>query len=98
MSGDLILETRDLTKEFEGFVAVSNVNLKVKRGAIHALIGLNGAGKTTVFNLLTKFHVPTRGRMPAIGWPEFRRTASWRMRHCQPMKWSREADQIASAV
>lgn len=63
MSGDLILETRDLTKEFEGFVAVSNVNLKVKRGVIHALIGPNGAGKTTVFNLLTKFHIPTSGRI-----------------------------------
>lgn len=63
MSGDLILETRDLTKEFEGFIAVNNVNLKVKRGAIHALIGPNGAGKTTVFNLLTKFHAPTSGRI-----------------------------------
>jgi branched-chain amino acid transport system ATP-binding protein len=61
MNADLILETRDLTKEFEGFVAVNNVNLKVKRGTIHALIGPNGAGKTTVFNLLTKFHTPTRG-------------------------------------
>lgn len=63
MSGDVILETRDLTKEFEGFIAVNNVNLQVKRGAVHALIGPNGAGKTTVFNLLTKFHVPTRGRI-----------------------------------
>ena len=61
MSQDIILETRDLTKEFKGFVAVSGVNLKVRRGTIHALIGPNGAGKTTVFNLLTKFLSPTRG-------------------------------------
>ncbi|HYC36567.1 MAG TPA: ABC transporter ATP-binding protein [Usitatibacter sp.] len=61
MSGDIILETRGLTKEFKGFVAVDNVDLKVRRGAIHALIGPNGAGKTTTFNLLTKFLPATRG-------------------------------------
>jgi branched-chain amino acid transport system ATP-binding protein len=58
---DTILETRGLTKEFKGFVAVSNVDLKVRRGTIHALIGPNGAGKTTTFNLLTHFHEPTAG-------------------------------------
>jgi branched-chain amino acid transport system ATP-binding protein len=58
---DIILETRGLTKEFKGFVAVSDVSLKVVRGSIHALIGPNGAGKTTCFNLLTKFLTPTRG-------------------------------------
>jgi branched-chain amino acid transport system ATP-binding protein len=58
---DTILETEGLTKEFRGFVAVSNVNLRVLRGSIHALIGPNGAGKTTCFNLLTKFLPPTRG-------------------------------------
>lgn len=63
MAEELILETRGLTKEFEGFVAVSNVDLKIERGTIHALIGPNGAGKTTVFNLLTKFHIPTRGQI-----------------------------------
>jgi branched-chain amino acid transport system ATP-binding protein len=61
MSGDIILETRGLTKEFKGFVAVDRVDLKVRRGAIHALIGPNGAGKTTTFNLLTKFLQPTAG-------------------------------------
>jgi branched-chain amino acid transport system ATP-binding protein len=42
--GDFILETRALTKEFKGFVAVNQVHLKVRRGSIHALIGPNGAG------------------------------------------------------
>ncbi len=60
-NNDTILETRGLTKEFKGFAAVSNVDLKVRRGSIHALIGPNGAGKTTVFNLLTHFHEPTAG-------------------------------------
>jgi branched-chain amino acid transport system ATP-binding protein len=63
MSGELLLETRDLTKDFNGFVAVSGVSLRVRRGSIHALIGPNGAGKTTVFNLLTKFVAPTSGHI-----------------------------------
>ncbi|MDD2880860.1 MAG: ABC transporter ATP-binding protein [Rhodoferax sp.] len=61
MSETFILETRGLTKEFKGFVAVNHVDLKVQRGHIHALIGPNGAGKTTFFNLLTKFLQPTKG-------------------------------------
>ncbi len=63
MSDDRILETRQLTKEFKGFVAVKDVNLSVQRGTIHALIGPNGAGKTTCFNLLTHFLTPTRGQI-----------------------------------
>ena len=60
---DTILETRGLTKEFRGFTAVGNVNLRVRRGSIHALIGPNGAGKTTCFNLLTKFLEPSAGKI-----------------------------------
>jgi branched-chain amino acid transport system ATP-binding protein len=63
MADDVILETRGLTKEFKGFVAVKDVGLKVRRGTIHALIGPNGAGKTTCFNLLTHFLTPTRGHI-----------------------------------
>jgi len=61
--GEYILETRQMTKEFKGFVAVNKVDLKVRRGHIHALIGPNGAGKTTCFNLLTKFLTPTSGQI-----------------------------------
>jgi branched-chain amino acid transport system ATP-binding protein len=63
VSDDLILETRALSKEFKGFVAVDKVNLRVRRGTIHALIGPNGAGKTTCFNLLTKFIAPSSGQI-----------------------------------
>jgi branched-chain amino acid transport system ATP-binding protein len=59
--GETILETRNLVKEFRGFVAVDGVSLGVRRGEIHALIGPNGAGKTTFFNLLTKFLQPSAG-------------------------------------
>lgn len=60
---DIILETRGLTREFKGFIAVSQVDLRVRRGHIHALIGPNGAGKTTCFNLLTKFIAPSAGQI-----------------------------------
>jgi branched-chain amino acid transport system ATP-binding protein len=60
---ETILETKNLIKEFMGFVAVNDVSLRVKRFEIHALIGPNGAGKTTVFNLLTKFLQPTSGNI-----------------------------------
>lgn len=64
---DIVLRTRGLTREFNGFVAVSGVDLAVRRGSIHALIGPNGAGKTTMFNLLTKFLAPTRGTIEYDG-------------------------------
>jgi branched-chain amino acid transport system ATP-binding protein len=63
MADNCILETSGLVKEFKGFRAVNDVNLKVQRGHIHALIGPNGAGKTTVFNLLSKFLIPTAGKI-----------------------------------
>jgi branched-chain amino acid transport system ATP-binding protein len=56
-----ILETSNLVKDFNGFVAVDGVSIRVRGGEIHALIGPNGAGKTTFFNLLTKFLQPTSG-------------------------------------
>ncbi|MFY0577092.1 ABC transporter ATP-binding protein [Cystobacter fuscus] len=61
MADEVLLETRGLTKEFAGFVAVKGVDLRVRRGTIHALIGPNGAGKTTCFNLLTRFLPSSRG-------------------------------------
>jgi len=63
MSSDYVLETQGLTREFAGFFAVKDVNLKVRANTIHAMIGPNGAGKTTVFNLLTKFLTPSAGRI-----------------------------------
>jgi branched-chain amino acid transport system ATP-binding protein len=60
---DPILETRGLGRDFRGFTAVQEVDLRVARGSIHALIGPNGAGKTTCFNLLTRFLEPSRGQI-----------------------------------
>ena len=61
MSQDYILEARGLSKQFRGFYAVKDVDLRVQRHSVHALIGPNGAGKTTCFNLLTTFLKPSAG-------------------------------------
>ena len=50
---DIILEMKNITKEFPGVKALDTVNLKVKRGTIHALVGENGAGKSTLMNVLS---------------------------------------------
>jgi branched-chain amino acid transport system ATP-binding protein len=64
---EVILETRGLSKEFRGFIAVKRVDLRVARGTIHALIGPNGAGKTTCFNLLTRFLPASSGTITYKG-------------------------------
>lgn len=50
---DNILEMQNITKEFPGVKALSNVNFKVKRGEIHCLVGENGAGKSTLMKVLS---------------------------------------------
>jgi branched-chain amino acid transport system permease protein len=69
MTTDIILETKNLTKDFSGFVAVNDVNLRVARGSIHALIGPNGAGKTTLFNVISGVLPPSAGHMRLFGAP-----------------------------
>jgi branched-chain amino acid transport system ATP-binding protein len=56
-----LLEVKDLTKSFGGLVAVNNVSFEVEKGSIRALIGPNGSGKTTVFNLITSILSPDNG-------------------------------------
>jgi ABC-type branched-subunit amino acid transport system ATPase component len=56
-----ILTTSNLTKDFGGLRAVDNVDLKVKLGEIHALVGPNGSGKTTILNLLSGIYRPSIG-------------------------------------
>ncbi|MER5924248.1 ABC transporter ATP-binding protein [Streptomyces mirabilis] len=62
-----ILVTQGLSKEFQGFRAVSAVDLRVTEGTVHALVGPNGAGKTTLFNLLTGFLRPSGGCITFAG-------------------------------
>ena len=58
-----LLEVKNLTKEFDGLVAVDNFSFSIARGSINALIGPNGSGKTTVFNLITGFLRAQKGEV-----------------------------------
>jgi branched-chain amino acid transport system ATP-binding protein len=62
-----ILEAVNITKQFGGLTAVSNVNLAVPERSIVSIIGPNGAGKTTFFNMLTGFYKPTVGEIDFAG-------------------------------
>ena len=58
-----MLEAREVTKSFGGFMALSSVSFSVPPGSISAIIGPNGAGKTTLFNVLTGHLEPDKGRV-----------------------------------
>ena len=58
-----LLNVKDLTKNFGGLAAVSNVNLTLDNNELIGLIGPNGAGKTTLFNLLTGVYEPSEGEV-----------------------------------
>lgn len=63
MDGPIILETKNLRKEFGALIAVDDVNLQVQANTVHSIIGPNGAGKTTLFNLLSSAFEPTTGKV-----------------------------------
>ena len=58
-----ILETQQLRREFGALVAVDDVSIKIEAGTLHSVIGPNGAGTTTLFNLLSGTLKPTSGRV-----------------------------------
>ncbi|MEA4945039.1 MAG: ABC transporter ATP-binding protein [Propionicimonas sp.] len=66
---NVLLDARDVTMQFGGLTAVSEVSLTVNTGEIIGLIGPNGAGKTTFFNCLTGLYRPTRGVVHFDGEP-----------------------------
>ena len=67
MTGELLLQTAALRKEFGGLVAVNDADFTIPQGSIVALIGPNGAGKTTFFNMLTGVYKPTSGVVELLG-------------------------------
>ncbi len=62
-----VLHLDNVTMQFGGVVAASDVCMDVYEGEIVALIGPNGAGKTTVFNVITGVYAPTNGRVTLRG-------------------------------
>ena len=58
-----IIETKNLTKKYNGFFAVKNLNLKIRKGEVFGFLGPNGAGKTTSIKMLTGILKPTKGEI-----------------------------------
>jgi branched-chain amino acid transport system permease protein len=67
VGGDIVLEVKGLSKHFGGLKAVDNVDIAVKRGGVHALIGPNGSGKTTTLNVLSGLYKATSGSIMLDG-------------------------------
>jgi ABC-2 type transport system ATP-binding protein len=53
MSSENAIEVTDLTKHYDGILAVDNITFEAKKGEIFGFLGPNGAGKTTAIKLLT---------------------------------------------
>ena len=60
---DYILELKGITKIFPGVKALDNVHFQLKKGEIHALMGENGAGKSTFIKVITGVHIPEEGEI-----------------------------------
>jgi ABC-type uncharacterized transport system ATPase subunit len=72
-----LLEIEGLRKDFGGLAAVDGVDFALEEGALHALVGPNGCGKSTLFNLITGALAPSGGRVrfaeqDITGWPTHR--------------------------
>ena len=65
---ETIVETRNLTKQYGRFTALSDLNLSIERGAIHGFIGPNGAGKTTTMRILATLLEPSAGQAWVSGY------------------------------
>lgn len=63
----MVLELNNITKNFGGISALTDVSFKINEGEIFGLIGPNGAGKTTMFNIITNMFLPTSGEISFLG-------------------------------
>ena len=63
----MLLEVKNLTKNFAGLTAVNNVSLNVREGEILAIVGPNGAGKSVLFGLISGLLRPTSGQIQLRG-------------------------------
>ncbi len=67
MSNNIVIKTENLFKTFEGKEIIRHCNMTVQQGSIYGFLGANGAGKTTVFKMLTGLLIPTAGKAEVLG-------------------------------
>ncbi|MES2751115.1 MAG: branched-chain amino acid ABC transporter ATP-binding protein/permease [Pseudomonadota bacterium] len=101
--GDMVLEVTGLSKHFGGLKAVDNVDLQVRRGGVHALIGPNGSGKTTTLNMLSGLYKTTSGKIVLDGtdvtdMPAHQRTAAGLGRTFQNIRLFRSMTALENVV
>ncbi len=78
--GENVIETFNLTKKYDRFIAVNNLNLRVQHGEVFGLLGPNGAGKTTTILMLLGLTDPTSGKVSVLGMDPSRKTLSVKSR------------------
>jgi len=101
--GDMVLEVTGLSKHFGGLKAVDQVDLSVRRGGVHALIGPNGSGKTTTLNMLSGLYKTTAGKIVLDGtdvtdMPAHERTAAGLGRTFQNIRLFRSMTALENVV
>jgi inositol transport system ATP-binding protein len=67
MSTNYILELENITKEFPGVKALDNIQLKIRKGTVHGLMGENGAGKSTLMKIIFGIYTPNEGTIKFKG-------------------------------
>lgn len=77
---DLVIETKGLMKHYGKFVAVDDLNLRIKKGEVFGLLGPNGAGKTTTILMLLGLTEPTKGDVRVLGFDPARQPLSVKAR------------------
>jgi branched-chain amino acid transport system ATP-binding protein len=87
----MFLEIEHLTMQFGGLIAVNDFSVTVEKGKIHGLIGPNGSGKTTIFNVVSGYYKPTSGKIlfegkTLSGLPAYQITASGLARTFQNLR------------
>ena len=66
MNNNFAVKVENLTKTFDGHEVIKNCNLNVQKGTIYGFLGANGAGKTTVFKMLSGLLTPTMGKAQVL--------------------------------
>ncbi len=101
--GEMVLEVTGLSKHFGGLKAVDKVDISVRRGSVHALIGPNGSGKTTTLNMLSGLYKTTAGKIVLDGtdvtdMPAHERTAAGLGRTFQNIRLFRSMTALENVV